>query len=185
MKDNCERLIWNVEAVVSHGRALFLSILMTLLRSHITELFTFTIDYIKHLYWIFINLHHYCKVRDLHLLCYLIWSRWFNFWVNCSSVFKFDYILLQCSICSFYRKDNDQNVLKKLVPTYANFLEHVNSNTYIFFGLMAKTFFQCAWFFKNTAIALTQYDKNISSCKDDFISKSFERQTLRLTELRI
>ena len=37
------------------------------------------------------------KVRNLHLRCYLMWPRWYNF-----------LIMLQCSICSLHRENNNK-----------------------------------------------------------------------------
>ena len=47
--------------------------------------------------------------QELHLRRHLMWSRWFNL-----------LILLQCSICSLYRKNNDKKVTTYLLlPTYS------------------------------------------------------------------
>ena len=61
------------------------------------------------------------KVKDLHFRCHLMWSRWFNF-----------LILLQCSICSLYRK---KKKIKKvtsylLLPTYSNFFSPKHTYTH-------------------------------------------------------
>ena len=43
--------------------------------------------------------------------------------------------LLQCSVCSLYRKKlmMKKKGKKKILPTYPNFFEHVTPNTYNFF----------------------------------------------------
>ena len=79
----------------------------------------------------------------MQLLFHLMWPRWFNFLANDFSVFKFDYIFLQCSILSFknsfclcMKKNNNNKKKKNLLLSYPIlFFEHVTPNTYIFCGL--------------------------------------------------
>ena len=70
-----------------------------------------------------------------------MWPRWFNFLVNDLGVFKFDYILLQCFICSLYRK---KKIQKSYLPTYSIFFffffEYVTPNTLFFLPNL-----QCAY----------------------------------------
>ena len=79
------------------------------------------------------------KIINLQLLFHLTWPRWFNFLDNDFTVFKFDYIFLQCSILSFRNsfclcmKKNNKKSLLLSYPIL--FFEHVTPNTYIFCGL--------------------------------------------------
>ena len=62
------------------------------------------------------------KVRDLHLRCHLMRSRWFNF-----------LILLQCSICFSHRKNND-----KKVTTYLLYIFYVYMYMYIYIHILVS-----------------------------------------------
>ena len=79
----------------------------------------------------------YWKVRDLHPLYHLMLLRWFKFLVDGFNVLKFHEILLQCAICSLYRK---KIIKKSYLPTCSNFFEHVTLNTHIFLALEIKHF---------------------------------------------
>ena len=73
--------------------------------------------------------------RLAQFLFHLMWSRWrFNFLVNDLSVVKnFTFqLLVQCSICPLYRKKVViKKVIKKIPPSYPNFIEELTPNTQV------------------------------------------------------
>ena len=69
--------------------------------------------------------------RFLHLLCYLMWPRWFSSWLECLNLTRF-FLSVSYANWKEKKKNNDKKLKKKkkLLPTYVScFFEHVTPST--------------------------------------------------------